>query len=82
MIRVTVELVPHGDESRARLLARGTITNDGTGTLQRGNYRFRFWNGKATKKGPWREGEVRDFPRRDKNVWWLLGLCLDSVRNR
>ena len=40
MIRITVELVPHGDESRARVLAHGIIANDGTGTLERGNYNF------------------------------------------
>jgi hypothetical protein len=75
VIRVTVELVPHGDESRARVLARGTITNDGTGTFQRGNYRF--WLSQSGRvNATSREGEVKDFPRRAKNVWHLLSRVL------
>ena len=29
MLRVTIELMPHGDEARARVLHRGFIANDG-----------------------------------------------------
>lgn len=78
MIRVTVELVPHGDESRARVLARGTMTNDGTGTLQRGNYRFQL-SQSGRPNATSRVGSVRDFPRRAKNVWWLLREVLNEA---
>jgi hypothetical protein len=78
VIRVTVELVPHGDESRARVLARGTITNDGTGTFQRGNYRF--WLSQSGRPNTaTREGAVTNFPRQAKNVWHLLAQCLNTA---
>lgn len=78
MIRVTIELVPRGDESRTRVLAVGTIVNDGSGTLQRGNYRFRLsQSGRVGAVS--REGEVRNFPRRAKNVWHLLALVLNTA---
>ena len=37
-LRVTIELIPHGDESRKRKVAVVNITNDGTGTHLIGNY--------------------------------------------
>lgn len=37
-LRVTVELIPRGDESRKRKMAVVDITNDGTGTHEVGNY--------------------------------------------
>lgn len=78
MIRITIELVPHGDESRARVLARGEIINEGTGTRERGNYYF--WlsqSGRVTTKSRW--GNVRDFPRLRKNVWHLLARVLNTA---
>jgi len=78
MIRVTVELVPHGDEKCARILCRGVIANDGSGTLLRGNYRFSLsQQGRPTV--PSREGEVKDFPRLSKNVWHLLHRVLNAA---
>lgn len=78
MIRVTVELVPHGDESRARILARGIIANDGSGTLQRGNYRFQLSQSRRLNVTA-RAGTVKGFPRLSKNVWHLLRLVLNSA---
>lgn len=78
MIRVTVELVPHGDESRARVLARGTIANDGTGTLRRGNYRYSL-SQQGRLNTATREGAVTNFPRLSKNVWHLLALVLNTA---
>ena len=78
MIRITIELVPHGDASRAKILARGEIVNDGSGTVRRGNYYF--WlsqSGRITHKTRW--GQVRDFPRMSKNVWHLLARCLNTA---
>lgn len=37
MLRVTIDLLPQGDEAQARTLQTLTITNVG-GTLQRGDY--------------------------------------------
>lgn len=38
MLRVTVEIVPFGDEERKRTLGSMTIINDMTGDLKSGNY--------------------------------------------
>lgn len=38
MLRVTIELLPGGNEDRARTLGMIEIANDGTGTQQTGNY--------------------------------------------
>jgi len=40
-LRVTVELIPRGDESRKRKVAVVDIANDGTGTHEVGNYDVR-----------------------------------------
>lgn len=75
MILVTVELLPGGDASKATVLGRATITNDGTGSLIRGNYKAEF-----THKGRrWGASRVEDFPRQSLNVWELLRECLEVV---
>jgi len=38
MLRVKIELVPHGDESRAKTIGEMVIANDSTGTYENGNY--------------------------------------------
>lgn len=78
MIRITVELVPLGIESRKRILAQGTIINTGSGTLWRGNYRYWLSQSKRLNAVS-REGEVRNFPRQAKNVWHLLALVLNTA---
>lgn len=37
-LRITVELIPSGDESRKRKIAEVNVTNDQTGTDEVGNY--------------------------------------------
>lgn len=72
MIRVTVELIPKGDESKARILGTMEITNDATGSDGLGNY-----NG--TLKAEYidrRKGHVREFRRREQSVWSLVGAFL------
>ena len=70
MLRITVELLPGGDESRKKHLGTATITNDGTGDEHRGNY-------VATR--------VARFDRKRRGPWDLLFLALRSAvggRNR
>ena len=43
MINVVVELWPHGDEAKRKVIDGCQIANDGTGTQEKGNYLFR-WN--------------------------------------
>ncbi len=76
MIVVTVELWPGGSNVGRKTLGRCIIANDGTGEDYRGNYTFTL-SGK--RGGTLRDGEVKAFPRRRKDVWSLLMLCLKEV---
>ena len=38
MLRLTLEIVPFGDESRKRTIGRLEIANDATGDVETGNY--------------------------------------------
>lgn len=41
-LRITIELVPYGDESRKSIVAIVDADNDGTGTQDKGNYNVRI----------------------------------------
>jgi hypothetical protein len=75
MIRVTVELVPFGS-GRPEVIARATIGNDGTGTLEKGNYIYRLW---TKREKPLRSGRITDYPRLSRNVWHLLKRALNDA---
>lgn len=88
MIRVTVELLPHGDESRKRHLGTCEIANDLEESLASrgdlGSYAVRLskW-GQPTQT--WKRGRVGGFDRIKRGPWDLLYLALkDTVgyRNR
>jgi hypothetical protein len=82
MLRVTVELLPQGDETKAEHLGTATIANDGTGTIEFGNYvaRFSKW---GQPNDIWKKGTVRNFPRKGRGPWDLLYLALrDAVGSR
>lgn len=49
MLRVTVELLPHGDESQRKVLDVIDIVNDGTGSESVGNYRIDTVDVKGTR---------------------------------
>ena len=76
MLRVTVELVPCGDEGRRELLATAEIWRDG-GTPNRGSYSYRFQQVRSRRV--WREGRVRGFPRRRRSAWYLVAACIFDV---
>ena len=69
MLVVRIELWPHGDVTRCKTLAAGTIVNDGTGTATRGNYRVQL---KDALGRPWKSGTVTNFPRKRLLAWDLL----------
>lgn len=78
MIRVTIELLPFGLERGRKHLGTIDIANDGTGTAERGNYKVRL----AGFRGPhskWREGAVRDFPRKSRGPYDLLLRALAAT---
>lgn len=75
MIRVTIELVPRGDESKKQHLGTAEIINDGTGNMEVGNYTVRLskW-GKPNQT--WKKGALSGFPRQRLGSWDLLALAL------
>ena len=66
MLKVTVELIPHGDEARTKQIGYMKIVNDGTGTHEVGNY---------TVDVDGEEFKVNAFLRID-GVWKLIEYCL------
>ena len=63
-LRITIELIPHGDESRKELVAIVDADNDCTGTHAEGNYNVRI-------SGPVHGGGIdqwADVPRKVRNV--------------
>ncbi len=88
MLRVTIELVPHGDESRSRVIGIGQIANDGTGNMQIGNYGnyevVLFKSPEYSKSpGTWKKGQVKQFDRKRLGPWDLLFRALAAtVGNR
>lgn len=79
MLRVTIELVPKGDESRKRVIAQARIRNDCTGCERRGNYIAQLGTERTAN---WRECEVKEFPRLRLNVWFLLLRVLKAALER
>lgn len=71
MIRVTVELLPHGKEEGKRTLGVMLIANDATGNATYGNYVASM----MAEYGQ-RAGVVRGFNRKSQSVWSLVGSFL------
>lgn len=74
MIRVTIEIVPKGNEAAKETLGVMEIVNDGTGSQAIGHYNGRL---KAEyTKGDGRRGRVTHFVRQRQSVWSLVGAFL------
>ena len=78
MIRVTVELVPHGIEGRKKHLGTAEIWNDATGNLATGNYGYRL-SRRGQPNSDWKSGEVKGFPRKRLGGWDLLFRALRNA---
>lgn len=74
MIRVTVELVPHGIENNKRTLGVMEIVNSNTGTEDVGNYNGVLFAEYTDPSG--RKGTVIQFKRKEQSVWSLVGAFL------
>ena len=76
MIRVTVELIPFGNESSPHKRTLGTleIANDASGSAMSGNYTG-VLHAEYTS-GDGRRGLVTGFHRHDQSVWSLVGAFL------
>ena len=82
MLKITIELLPGGDETKSRVLGEATIVNDETGTLTRGNYKALFMtylNPEQTKS--WQDVVlVNGFVRQVRSCWDLLYEALRVLK--
>jgi hypothetical protein len=78
MIRVTIELLPFGSEEGRKHLGTIEIANDGTGTVDCGNYMVRQAKAGARRQ-EWKRGVVKDFPRRLRGPYDLLFRALAAT---
>ena len=78
MIRVTIELLPHGIESKKCHLGTMTIANDGSGDIENGNYHVALskW-GRPNES--WKQGIVKNFPRRRLGPYDLIYQALRNI---
>lgn len=76
MLRYTVELVPHGDESRKEVLGTIEVFNDGTGSPFLGSYGFRRFSSDGKKL---KEGHIGEFFRTQYNSWHLFQGVLSAL---
>lgn len=83
MIYVRVELWPHGNPGRARLLGEATIANtaDSADRQNVGNYDVRLMKSPeyAKTSGIWKRGRVEGFPRKRLGPWDLLLRALTAT---
>lgn len=83
MLRVRIEIVPHGDESRSQQLAQIDIVNDGTGTNLNGHYdvvsrEFSYAPSGAISTFT-TEARILDFERDIATPIQLVSVALDLV---
>ena len=71
MLRVTIELLPHGLEEGKRTLGVMEIANDATGGEYVGNY-----DATLTAEYGKRKGRIRGFHRQTQSAWSLVGAFL------
>jgi len=79
MIRITVELLPLGDELGKRMLGVATIANDGDGSEKIGHYTVKLGKMAPKETEIWRTGAVQNFPRQKRGCWDLIYLALRNI---
>lgn len=78
MLRLKLEFVPFGLESQARQIGLVEIWNDGTGTLEVGNYKARLT--KLDVPNVRRKTcKIKAFPRTERDAWDLALLVLSKI---
>lgn len=89
LIRITVELLSAID-GHTETLGQAIIYNDATGTPDKGNYHALLSRRGGFKRPPsstsaadqrnvWRSGDVKGFPRKRFNVWYLIREALHEM---
>lgn len=77
MISIDISLWPHGFANKAENLGRIEIINDSSGTATRGNYKVILYKKNSTQI--WKQGEVKNFPRKRLGSYDLLLRGLKAV---
>lgn len=75
MLRMTIELVPFGQEEAKVTLATMVIGNDASGDMHTGNYLVELSCDKDGK----RTGSIRNFPRRRLHAVHLVATALKQL---
>ena len=83
MLVVKIELWKWGNKESAKEIGRMYIANDGSGTLQRGNYDTYICRRGADEPPPdgiyTKQGRVEDYPRKSYTVWELIKRSLNNL---
>ena len=75
MLKITIEMYPHGDENKSRVIASGTINLQGNDTFKetkgkKGDYEYALsqqeYGGQSTFWKTWVTGDIKNFPRTQK----------------
>lgn len=76
MIEVKINLIPFGMRERERQIGFVKIWNDGTGTLEVGNYKYEIHDDHDELI---MTGEYKGFLRQDKTIFHLMKEILNKV---
>lgn len=87
MLRITIDLIPHGDSSRTETIGCIYIANDGSGDLNTGYYNSVLTLRRAAKravtalgaKDIWKRARVEGFPRKRLGPYDLLYRILHAA---
>lgn len=80
MLRITIELVPKGDERRKHVVCIGEIHNDATSEDEHiGNYQCWFSKFAPRTHEVWKYADVKGFPRKLRGHWDLIYLALKDA---
>ena len=74
MIEIDIKLVPHGNRDLTRRIGKIGITNDASGDLKTGNYKYFIKDAEAKVSG-----SLKGFDRLDKSVFYLLRDVLNKA---
>lgn len=77
MLKITIEFLPYGIEENKKIIGTGIIVNDGSGTVETGNYRAAI--AKEPLKKWWKHCHYSGWPRTKKTAWELLHVILREM---
>lgn len=78
MLRVTVEMVPFGVESRKHTIGQLLLINNATGTIDTGNYDIELRTYKQNGKESLSKTKIKNFPRTVFGAWDLIYRALKT----